>query len=265
MPSATPCYRFDAAIVRTPAPSVVRGLRAKDRGNPDYEGLKAEHEAYVAALESTGVAVTVLPPLEAFPDSVFVEDPALVFPEGAVLLRPGAPSRQGEVDEIAPALKRRFGTVLALPPCGHADGGDVLVTPHAVLIGLSARTDPPGARALIDCLASFGHRGEIVHTPRGVLHLKTGCSLLDEETVLVARPLAAAGIFDGFRQIVLPEGEAGAANAVRLNDTVLVSSGYPQTLDLLTQAGYKTQPVPTAEVEKLDAGLSCMSLRWRGD
>src|SRR6185312_13287202 len=131
-PSAA-VYRFDSALVREPARSVVLGLRALDRGSPTYEGVKAEHEAYVAALRTAGVKVTVLPPLEAFPDSIFIEDPALVFTEGAIVLRPGAPTRAGEAAAVEPVLRTLFRTVLELPS-GFADGGDVLVTPGRVFI-----------------------------------------------------------------------------------------------------------------------------------
>src|SRR5690606_5442145 len=91
-----PVYRFNSVIVREPARSVVNGLRAVDTGNPTYEGVAAEHQAYIAALSAAGCEVTVLPALEDFPDSIFVEDPALVFPEGAIILRPGAATRMGE-------------------------------------------------------------------------------------------------------------------------------------------------------------------------
>ncbi|RVI10263.1 dimethylarginine dimethylaminohydrolase, partial [Sinorhizobium meliloti] len=131
-----PAYQFNSIIVRSPSRSVVNGLRAEDRGSPTYEGVKAEHDAYVEAMRDAGVKVTVLPALEAFPDSIFVEDPALVFTEGAVLLRPGAATRVKEVEEIAPTLRDMFETVLDLPQ-GYADGGDVLTTRESVMIGLS--------------------------------------------------------------------------------------------------------------------------------
>ncbi len=117
-----PAYRFNSIIVRSPSRSVVNGLRAEDRGSPTYEGVKAEHDAYVEAMRDAGVKVTVLPALETFPDSIFVEDPALVFTEGAVLLRPGAATRVKEVEEIAPTLRDMFETVSDLPQ-GYADGG----------------------------------------------------------------------------------------------------------------------------------------------
>jgi len=262
MPISRTCYSFNSAIVRKPSSSVVNGLRAEDRGDPDYEGVKSEHEAYVGVLETAGMAVTVLPALDAFPDSIFVEDPALVFSEGAILLRPGSPLRQGETKEIAPALHKLFDKVLELPQSGYADGGDILVTPDSVMIGLSARTDLSGANGLIDQLKKLGLKGEIVNTPKGVLHFKTACSLLDEETILVTRHMSKSGLFEGFRNIILPEGEEPAANALRINETVLVSARYKRTIDMLDQAGFSVVPVKTAEIEKIDAGLSCMSLRW---
>ncbi len=255
-------FHFNSALVRTPARSVVNGLRADDRGDPTYEGVKGEHDAYVAALRAAGVEVTVLPALEAYPDSIFVEDPALVFAQGAILLRPGAASRAGEVAEIAPVLRDRFDIVLELPPNGFADGGDVLVTPGGVMIGLSARTDRAGAAALVACLAELDRKGEIVETPAGVLHFKTDCSLLDEESVLSTRRLARSGVFDGFRQVVVPEGEEAAANALRINDVVMVASDFPRTIEMLDQLGYQVVPIATSQIGRIDAGLSCMSLRW---
>jgi dimethylargininase len=120
--------------------------------------VRREFDAYVAALEGAGVAVETLPPLDEFPDSIFLEDPALVFPEGAVVLRPGAPSRLGEATAIAPELGRRFERVLELDD-GFVEGGDILTTPREVLIGLSARTDERGARALLVLLEQLGRRG----------------------------------------------------------------------------------------------------------
>src|SRR5687767_11578724 len=141
------CFDFTNAIVRRPGASAVGGLRADSGPAPSLAGLRAEHDTYIVALGEAGLAVEILPPIEAFPDSMFVEDPALVFPEGAILLRPGAPSRAGEADALAPALLRRFGHLAWLAE-GTVDGGDVLVTPDLVFIGLSNRTDEAGARAL---------------------------------------------------------------------------------------------------------------------
>ncbi len=254
-------FQFNRAIVRQPARSVVAGLRAEDRGNPTYDGIRAAHDAYTAALRSADVDIIVLPPLENFPDSLFVEDPALVFLEGAILLRPGAPSRAAETRELAPTLRDWFDIVLDLPT-GHADGGDVLVTPRLVMIGLSDRTDRAGAEALAVCLAELGRESTIVETPGDVLHLKTACSLLDDDTILRAPCLEETGIFDGFRQITTADGEAAAANALRVNDVLMVGAGFPRTIERLGALGYGVVPVDTSEIGKIDAGLSCMSLRW---
>ncbi len=254
-------FRFAAAIVRSPGRSVVAGLRQDERQVATYEAVAAEHHAYVAALRAAGLDVEVLPTLEAFPDSIFVEDPALTFAEGAILLRPGAPSRAGEAAELSAVLPRRFERVVALPK-GHADGGDVLVTPDRVYIGLSARTDAEGARALADILAGFGRRAEIVVPPAGTLHLKSAAALIDEETLLATPALAAARLFGDLRMLEVPAGEEAGANVLRINDIVLVGDRYPRTIDLLSDRGLTVVALPIGEIVKLDAGLSCMSLRW---
>ncbi len=155
-----------------------------------------------------------------------------------------------------------FETVLDLPGTGLADGGDVLTTRESVMIGLSARTDKVGAEALQACLDKLGRKSEIVTTPEGVLHFKTDCSLLDEETVLSTARLAKSGVFDRFKQVIIPEGEEPAANALRVNDVVMVGSDFPRTIEMLDKLGYKVVPMKTTEIGKIDAGLSCMSLRW---
>jgi dimethylargininase len=251
-------FGFRHAIVRAPAPSVAAGLRTGDEP-PSYEGVLAEHRAYVAALEGAGLAVETLAPLADFPDSVFVEDPAFVVGEGAILLKPGACSRLGETAEIAPALRERFERLLELDE-GFADGGDILILPDEILIGLSARTDKLGAKRFCELARSLGRAARIVETPLGVLHLKTACALLDEGT-LIATP-ALAPLFADHEVIVTPEGEEKAANLLRLNDTILVGADYPRTADLLAGLSRKIVQLPVAEIRKIDAGLSCLSLRW---
>jgi len=255
-------FEFNAAIVRAPGESVVGGLRTGGGPAPSLTGIRAEHAFYVRALEEAGLAVEVLPPLEDFPDSVFVEDPALVFAEGAIVLRPGAASRAGEGAALASVLDRRFERVLTLAE-GTADGGDVLATPHAVYIGLSERTDEAGARALARLLAELGRVARIVKPPAGTLHLKSAAALVDEETIVATRALAAAGIFAGSRILTVPEGEEGGANMVRINDRVLAGAHCPRTIEMVRALGLRVVPLPVAEIGRLDAGLSCMSLRWR--
>ncbi|MBS0275295.1 MAG: dimethylarginine dimethylaminohydrolase [Proteobacteria bacterium] len=255
-------FDFTNAIMRAPAPSVVHGLRNDSSPDPDFEKLRAEHRAYVSALRDAGLSVDELPPLDAFPDSIFVEDPTFIVPQGAILLRPGAPSRLSEREHMRDALKRHFGQVHELVDGENADGGDVLITPKTIFIGLSKRTNRAGAEALQAALHSLGRNTRIVQTPSTVLHLKTASSLLDEETILVTRAMAQSKVFDGFRLIVTPDGEEAAANALRINGTILLGDRFPRTAELIRGRRLSVQTMPVTEVAKLDAGLSCMSLRW---
>ena len=252
---------FTRAIVRRPGASVVSGLRAGGGPDPDFARVCAEHAAYCAALEAAGLALTVLEPCEDYPDALFVEDPALVFPEAAILLRPGAPSRSGEAALLRPVLEGEFAQVLELPE-GYADGGDVLVLGERVLIGLSARTDRAGAAALAELLAGLGRAAEVVETPPSVLHLKTASSLVDEETVLATADLAATGVFAGSRVLIVPDGEEAGANILRVNDTILAGAGFSRLLDLLDGHGATVVPLENAAIARIDAGFTCMSLRW---
>ena len=254
-------FEFDAAILRKPSQSVTAGLRAGAGADPVFDGVNREHDSYIDALNAAGVQTTILPPLEAFPDSIFVEDPALVFAREAILLRPGASSRRGETGHIGDALGAHFDTVLELPSPGFVEGGDILQTPQKVMIGLSARTNKPGAYALQRLLSELGRESEIVQTPESVLHFKSDCALLDDQTILSTERLAASGVFNGFDVIKTPGGEEAAANALRINDVVFLSDGFPQTADRLDQRGFSVVPLKTTEIEKIDAGLSCMSLR----
>lgn len=262
MISTQSACRFDAAIVREPSPSVIHGLRDGDGGDPNFEKVCTEHTAYIGALENAGLSVTVLPPLEAFPDSIFVEDPALVFSGHAIRLRPGAPSRTGEAETLADILADHFDRVHELPPGGFVDGGDILTTCKDVMIGLSARTNEAGAKSLMEILENIGRSAKIVRTPPDILHFKSDCGLIDDETVLSTKRLAKSGVFEGFRLLETPDGEEAAANALRINDVVLLGDRFPKTAELLNAHGFKVVPLPTTEIGKIDAGLSCMSLRW---
>lgn len=255
-------FRFTHAITRTPANSVADGIRAVDAGDPSGEKFRQEHELYVEALQEAGLEVTVLPSLEEFPDSCFVEDPAFCLPEGAIQLRPGTASRIGEGAAIRAALDAAFGQVVELPGKGHVDGGDVLMLDDVILIGLSARTDREGAEAFANVLADWGYKAEVCETPDGVLHFKTACSTLGEGVILATRVMAESGFFGDRKVVVVPEGEEYAANVIRVNDVVLVPEGYPKTLAAIEEAGFRTVVLPTHEARKVDGGLSCLSLRF---
>lgn len=259
-----PGYAFTHALLRTPPATVADGLRAVDRGRPDVASFRRQHADYAETLERAGIATEMLPPLDGFPDSVFVEDTALLFRAGFVLLRPGAPSRAGEAAAIAPsveALGRRLGIGTEALPAGHVDGGDVLLTGREVLIGRSARTDAAGAEALRAMLAARGQATRIVETPPGVLHFKSDCAYLGDGVVIATRRLAAGGAFAPYRVLPVPDGEEAAANCLRVNDLVMVPDGFPETAALLEREGYRVVRLAMDQAALLDGGLSCLSLR----
>ncbi|MEY8801359.1 arginine deiminase family protein [Leisingera sp. XS_AS12] len=257
-----PSYEFARAITRRPASSIADGLRAEDMGNPDLEGMLAAHTAYVTALRSTGAEVVELPPLEAFPDAQFVEDTALCLPQGAILMRPGAPSRLGEVAEMAPTLRACYDDVREITGPGHIEGGDILVTGREILVGRSDRTDAAGVAELAEIVAEWGHSLREVFTPPGVLHFKTDCSLMDAETILATKRLDASGCFEGYRVLHVAEGEEAAANAIRFNNLVLMAAGFPRTAEMLDKAGYEIVEIDNTDCALLDGGMSCLSLRF---
>ncbi|WP_414833240.1 dimethylarginine dimethylaminohydrolase family protein [Afifella sp. YEN Y35] len=253
-----PAYRFSRALLREPAASVVCGLRAVDRGDPSLELFHLEHAAYRAILENAGLETHVLPALSDWPDSVFIEDPAMVLPEGAILFRMAAPSRAGEPNTVREALE----TFVPVTPLenGHVDGGDILVTGPKIFAGLSKRTDKEGLDAMGAIVSGWGYELVGVDMPEGLLHLKTGCALLDEETILAVEPLKET--FSDFRVLTMPEGEEAAANAVRVNDIVLLAAGYPRTEELLDRWGYNVRTTKVSQAQLLDGGLSCLSIRF---
>lgn len=255
-------FRFTHAITRKPGRSITGGLRAVDTGAPDLDLMLAHHETYVSALKATGATVVELDATDAYPDSVFVEDTALCLPEGAIVMRPGAPSRLGEAAEMAPHLRALYGQVFDIKGPGFIEGGDILVTEREILVGRSARTDALGIAELTKLVTPWGHRVCEVFTPPGVLHFKTDCSLLDGDTILSTQRLAASGCFDGYRVINTAPGEEAAANSIRFNDIVIMPAGFPGTRDAILAAGFSVTEIGNSECAKLDGGMSCLSLRF---
>ncbi len=255
-------YNFTHAICRAPSNSIVDGLRAVDTGTPDLDLFRQHHAAYVAALRATGAEVTVLDPLEAYPDSVFVEDAALCLPKGAIAMRPGAPSRLGEAAEMVPHIRAAYGEIAQITGPGFIEGGDILVTEREILVGKSARTDAAGVAELRTIVSGWGYVVRELQTPPDVLHFKTDCSLLDEETILTTRRLAASDCFSDYSLIFTADGEEACANAIRFNDSVIMPSGFPRTAEALDKAGYTIVQIGNSEAAKLDGGMSCLSLRF---
>jgi dimethylargininase len=256
---------FRRAIVRPPAENFADGLTTVDLGVPDLAKALAQHEAYCAALESLGVTLTRLPADPAYPDSTFVEDAAILTPRGAAILtRPGAPSRAGEVVAIEAALTAIYPSLLRIEAPGTVDGGDICEAGDHFFIRVGQRTNDDGARQLARHLAAGGYTSTLVDLRgiEGLLHLKSGIAWLGGKTLLVIDPLATHPAFRGWDLVRVPPGEDYASNCVLVNDRILFAEGFPLLERLLRERGYRLIVLPMSEFQKMDGGLSCLSLRF---
>ncbi|NMC44578.1 MAG: N(G),N(G)-dimethylarginine dimethylaminohydrolase [candidate division Zixibacteria bacterium] len=253
--------RFTKAIVRTPGASMVDGLTSAGSGKPDYAKALVQHAAYIRALESCGLRVTVLPADEAFPDSTFVEDPALVTPAGAIIMRPGAESRRGETAAIEQALAGFFPNFERIVPPGTVDAGDIMMVGDHYYIGLSKRTNAEGAAQVIAILEAHGLTGSTVPL-KHILHLKSAAAYLEDRRIVLGGELTGRPEFSGFDIIPVEDDEKYAANCLWINDRVLVAAGFPKMQAAIRARGFETIPLPMSEFRKLDGGLSCLSLRF---
>jgi dimethylargininase len=252
---------FTYAIVRLPAPEMIKGLSSASLGKADYLKALKQHEAYMEALRNCGLEITVLEADSRFPDSVFVEDVALCTPECAIVTNPGAPSRNGEKEEIKPVLETYYSQVESIKWPGTLDAGDVMMVGKHFFIGISGRTNLEGAGQLSGILEHFGMSASTVPL-NTMLHLKSGLSYLEQNHLLISGEFLDHPAFDSFQKIPVDPLEAYAANSLWVNSTVLVPAGYPGTLAKIQAAGYSTITLDVSEFRKLDGGLSCLSLRF---
>lgn len=255
---------FHRAIVRTPSANLAEGLTTVDLGSPDYARALEQHAAYCAALERCGLSVQRLEPEPRYPDATFVEDTAVLTERGAVLTRPGAPSRAGEVAGVRTILAELYPELHSIMEPGRLDGGDVCEAGKHFLIGISERTNEAGARQLAGVLSSLDYTSSFVDIRgmQGILHLKSGLAWLGDDELVVIEALRNHTELQGFNLASVAAGEEYAANCVRVNDRVLIASGHPTLEATLQQRGYQTIALDMSEFQKMDGGLSCLSLRF---
>jgi dimethylargininase len=253
---------FRNAIVRIPASSLVHGLTTSAHlGKPDYQLALAQHEQYVHALTQCGLEVTVLPALEHYPDSCFVEDVALLTETSALLTRPGASTRQGEVKEIEEITHCFFKKSYHITAPGTLEGGDVLKVGTHFFIGLSDRTNEEGAQQMMRIVIQQGYTASVIPL-KVFLHLKTGVSYLGDDRLLVCGELINHPAFASLKQIIVDPYESYAANCILVNETVLMPQGYANTYKAISESGYPIIELDMSEFRKIDGGLSCLSLRF---
>jgi dimethylargininase len=261
--------RLTRAIVRVPGASFVSGLTTARLGAPDYQRALRQHASYCEALRLGGLDLTRLKADERYPDSTFVEDTAVMIntaaaaPPIAVLTRPGAASRTGEVESIKDALAQYCSGMHSIQTPGTLDGGDVCEAGSHFFIGISERTNEEGAQQLSGLLTSYGYTSSCVdiRSVKNILHFKSGVAYLDSNRLVVVDALARRKDFQGFELVCLDADEEYAANCVRVNDLVLIAAGYPKFERTLRDLGYKTIALEMTEFQKMDGGLSCLSLR----
>lgn len=261
------------AIVRPPSPNFGEGLTTSTLGAPDYARALRQHNAYCQALEHCGLTLIRLEPDDRFPDSTFVEDTAVIvsaLPHGrvtaplAVLTRPGAPSRKGEVESVAAALSKLFSKVELIQEPGTLDGGDVCEAGDHFFIGVSRRTNEEGARQLSQFVAQLGYASTLIdiRSSPEVLHLKSGLAYLGNKRLAITDELVDHEAFRLYDLIRVDSSEQYAANCLQVNGVVLIAAGHTKLANELSQLGYETLQLEMTEFQKMDGGLSCLSLRW---
>jgi dimethylargininase len=255
---------FTRAIVRLPGNNFDAGLTTVDFGRPDLALVLEQHHRYCQALVDCGLALTTLDADLRFPDSTFVEDTAVLTPRGAIFTRPGAPSREGEVDAIRPAILEFFPSPLTIEAPGTLDGGDICEADEHFFIGLSHRTNEEGARQLAVHLAALGYTSSVIdiRPMATILHLKSGISYIGENNLVVMEEMAEKDEFRNFDLIRVAAEESYAANCVRVNDRVLVAAGFPKLTAELRARRSDPLALEMSEFQKMDGGLSCLSLRF---
>ena len=253
------------AIVRSPSRNFSDGLTRSGLPAPNYDLAVQQHRGYCAALLDLGLTLTHLPADERYPDSTFVEDTAILTDRVAVITRPGAPSRQPEVDEIKQTLEKFYSIVQAIEAPGTVDGGDVCQVEDHFFIGISHRTNEQGATELSRILESAGYSSSAIDirelSPR-LLHLKSGLAYLGGNKLVVDSELSHRVEFREFEMICPDIEEAYAANCLSFRDTVIVAAGHPRFEAQVRQLGFSTVALDMSEFQKMDGGLSCLSLRF---
>jgi dimethylargininase len=255
---------FSRAIVRPPSANFAEGLTSVRIGAPVYEQALKQQEAYCAALEQCGLKLVRLEADDRYPDSTFVEDAAVITKRGAILTRPGASSRTGEVAGVGEALAQFYSVLSSISVPGTLDGGDICEAGNHFFIGISERTNENGARQLAEWLRSLDYTWCFVDIRdlKGILHLKSGLAYLGDNRLVVVDVLSNREEFRAYDPIVVSKQEEYAANCIRVNERVLVASGYPELDKRLRELSYHTTALDMSEFHKMDGGLSCLSLRF---
>jgi len=245
------------AITREVSPAIAYcELEFLDRQPIDFALAVEQHGQYQACLEELGVHVEILPTGPDMPDGVFVEDPAIVLDEIAVITRPGVQSRRSEGETLARALAP-YRELHYIQEPGTLEGGDVMHVGKTLYVGYSRRTNVAGIQQLAGIVHPLGYFVVPVEV-RGCLHLKSACCYIGDDTVLANRTWMDPDAFCGLKILDVPEPRG--ANALRIGERVLMPLAYPRTCDLLDRSGFRVRTIDNSELLKAEAGVTCTSL-----
>jgi dimethylargininase len=223
----------------------------------DLDLARKQHRAYCETLRDLGLALIAIDPDDRFPDCCFVEDTAIVVGDKAIITRMGAQSRLGEEAEVRKRLET-YKEIHEIRPPGSIDGGDVLIINDRIFVGIGERTNESAVEQIGRILGPSGY--EIVPVRMaGVLHLKSACTYLGSDHVVMMPGHFDQEIFAGYEAIIVPKGEAYAANCLSVNGKVLVSRGYPEAKRLIEDRGFKTVDLEMSEFRKGHGSLTCLS------
>jgi len=252
-----------SAIMRRPGTGLANCQLAHQQRVPiDAALLQEQHRAYQRTLEDLGVTVTCLPPLEHHPDALYVEDCALVLDELAVITRPGTSSRRGEIESLASILSENR-RLLHIEAPGTLEGGDILVDRKNIWVGLSQRSNQEGIAQLAAHLQPDRYTVARLRM-QDCLHLKSAVTSLGQGRVLANRDWVDLAPLGDLEIIEVDATEPHGANVLSLANTLLCSASYPHTNDLLRNLGYQLQVVDLAEIHKMEASVTCLSLLFAG-
>ena len=256
---------FTKAITRKPCKALIDGISTAQfcDGTPDYETAVKQHDCYVTTLRELGLAVTDLEADERYPDSCFVEDPAVVMERCAIITNPARESRNGEKVEIEQTIKKFYNDdqIFHIESPGTLEGGDVMRVGDHFYVGLSDRTTEEGAKQFHEIVTKFGYTSSTVPVTEG-LHLKDFAIYLENNNLLVTSLMDQEPSFQNFNRFVIDPEELYAINSLYINGAVLVPAGYPKTKALIETLGYPVKLVDTSEFRKIDGSLTCLSLRF---
>jgi dimethylargininase len=257
-PRATPTAK--RAVVRGVPDTLNKCVRTHSlRQRVELQLARKQHDEYCKALQERNLEIVRIPADNSFPDCVFVEDPAVVYADHAIICSMGAKSRTGEIELVEATLRHIFKKVTRINPPATIEGGDVLKVGNDLYVGLTSRTNLEGINQLR--MAMKNHECRVIPVEvKNILHFKSACTYIGDDYIVANPGYFDLGVFSSFKLIPLPKAEAYAANCLAINGIVYISKGYPMTRKLIEKEGFDTGELEVSEFKKCEGSLTCLSI-----